>query len=164
MVSGAAAAHDRRTAGTLIDDQVIEFKVADLLRSDANIWERSHVNATCFNGVLLLTGEVPDEAMKVRIGNLTRGIPKVRQVHNELALAAPSTLLARSSDTWLTSKVKTTLITEMTLDANWIKVVSEKGVVYLMGLVTAAEADAATDIARRIGGVQRVVRLFELVQ
>ena len=163
VVGGAAAVHDRRTAGTLVDDQLVEFKVFDRLRGEADLWNASHVNATSFNGILLLSGETPDESMKQRIGALAAGIEKVRRVHNELALAAPSTLLARSSDTWLTGKVKTTLLTKMKLDADRVKVVTEKGVVYLMGLTTNAEADQATEITRRISGVQRVVRLFEII-
>jgi osmotically-inducible protein OsmY len=163
VVSSAAVAHDRRTTGTIIDDQMIEFRVNDALQADADLQERAHVNVTSFNGVVLLTGEAPDDGMKGRIGDLTANIVKVRQVHNELALAAPSTLLARSSDTWLTSKVKATLFSELSLEADRIKVVSEKGVVYLMGLVTVAEADRATEIVRRISGVQRVVRLFERI-
>lgn len=163
VVGGATAAYDRRTTGTLIDDQMIEFKVADSLRANTQLWEQTNVSATAFNGIVLLTGEAPDDDMKTQVGSLTANVAKVRQVHNELALAAPSTLLARSSDTWLTSKVKATLFQQMSIDAERVKVVSEKGVVYLMGLVTPAEADQATEIARRIGGVQRVVRLFELV-
>ena len=160
--AGADVIIDRRTTGTLIDDNLIEFKVMDRLRGAGDLWQASHVNATAFNGILLLSGETLDEDMKQRIGTLAAGIPKVRRVHNELALAAPSTLLARSSDTWLTGKVKTTLFSKNTLTAERVKVVSEKGVVYLMGIVTPTEADQATEITRRISGVQRVVRLFEI--
>lgn len=162
IATGAVAATDRRTTGTFIDDQLIELKVSDALRGNADLWQQSHVNATSFNNVVLLSGETPSEANKTRIGQIAAGVQKVRQVHNELAIAAPSSLVARSSDTWVTGKVKTSLLSEMQLDATRVKVVTEKGVVYLMGLVKSAEAERATDLARRVGGVERVVRLFEV--
>lgn len=163
IATGAVAATDRRTTGTFIDDEIIELKVMDRLRNEPDLWDQSHVNATSFNNIVLLTGETPAEASKTRIGQLAATIPKVRQVHNEIAIAAPASVLARSSDTWITGKVKTKLLTEMALDGTRVKVVTEKGVVYLMGLVTNEEAERATDFARRTGGVQRVVRLFELI-
>lgn len=163
IATGAVATNDRRTTGTLIDDEIIEIKVFDELRKDADLWEQVHVNATSFNNVVLLTGEAPSEALRTRIGELTAAIQKVRTVHNEIAIAAPSSILARSSDSWITSKVKTRLIGEMKLDGTRVKVVTEKGVVYLMGLVSAAEAEQATELTRRVGGVERVVRLFEII-
>lgn len=163
-VGTASVANDRRTAGTQVDDQNIEFNVTDILYADSDLWNRSHVDATSFNGIVLLTGEAADESMRERIGSIAAGIPKVRVVHNELVVSAPSDVSVRSSDTWLTGKVKTTLLSEMTWDtAGRIKVVSDKSVVYLMGLVTSTEADSATELTRRIAGVQRVVRLFELI-
>jgi osmotically-inducible protein OsmY len=162
IATGAVAITDRRTAGTFIDDQLIEVKVSDSLRTQEELWKQSHVNATSFNNIVLLSGETPSEANKSRIGQIAANVQKVRQVHNELAIAAPSSLVARSSDTWVTGKVKTSLLGEMQLDATRVKVVTEQGVVYLMGLVTSAEADLATELARRVGGVQRVVRLFEV--
>lgn len=162
IATGAVAATDRRTTGTFIDDQIIEVKVSRALRQESEVWEQSHVNATSFNNIVLLSGETPSQANKSRIGQIAAGIEKVRQVHNEIAIAAPSSMVARSSDTWVTGKVKTALLSEMQLDATRVKVVTEKGVVYLMGLVNATEAERATDLARRVGGVERVVRLFEV--
>ena len=162
VVAGANVAMDRRTATAQVDDNLIEFEVNERLRAEPELWEASHVNATSFNGILLLSGEAPDEVTRERIGIIAAGVPKVRRVHNELVLAAPSSLTVRSSDTWLTGKVKTQLFAEMALEADSVKVVSEQGVVYLMGLVSEAEAHQATEIARRQGGVQRVVRLFEI--
>ena len=164
IAGGAVTVNDRRTTGTLIDDEIIEFKVIDAVRSQADLWEQSHVNATSFNNIVLLTGETPSDAFKTRIASAAAQVVKVRNVHNEIAIAAPSSMLARSSDTWLTSKVKATLLSEMQIDGTRVKVVTEKGVVYLMGLVTNAEADKATDLTRRVAGVERVVRLFEISQ
>lgn len=164
VATGAVAGYDRRTTGTFIDDGIIEHKVMERIRQESDLWEQSHINATSFNNIVLLTGETPSDSAKTRIGQLTATIEKVRRVHNEVVLAAPSSMLARSSDSWITGKVKTKLLTEMALDAARVKVVTEQGVVYLMGLVTNDEADRATDFARRTSGVQRVVRLFEIVQ
>ena len=161
-VGAGTAANDARTTGTFIDDELIESKVITKLSQQGDLWEQSHVNATSLNNIVLLTGETTSEDNKRRIAQITASIEKVRSVHNELAIAAPSSMVARSSDTWITSKVKTNLLSEMNTDATRVKVVTEKGVVYLMGLVSSAEADNATELARRVGGVERVVRLFEV--
>jgi len=158
--TGAAIAYDRRTTGTMVDDELIEFKVIDAVREDKELWNQIHLNATSYNNIVLLTGESPTEELRDRTGSLARQVPKVRKVHNEMSIAAPSSMLSRSSDTWITGKVKTNLLTDDT-EAIHIKVVTESGSVYLMGLVTHAEADAATEITRKVSGVQRVVRVFE---
>lgn len=163
IVGGAAVMNDRRTTGSQADDQSIEFKVPDLIHAEPDLWNSSHVSTTSFNSIVLLSGETPSEEFKVRIGAIAASVPKVRRVHNELAIAAPSSMSARSADAWITGKVKSALLNDMQLDSTRVKVVTEKGVVYLMGLVTNAEAEKATEIARRVSGVQRVVRLFELI-
>ena len=159
--TGAAVANDRRTVGTMLDDQTIEFKVLDALRSDDDLWQQTHVNGTSVNNIVLLTGEAPTDELRQRIETLVHQIPKVRRVHNEIVIGAPSSLLTRSSDSWITGKVKTNLLTTDIQEATHIKVVTENGSVYLMGLVTQAEASRATDVARAVGGVQRVVKVFE---
>tara|TARA_Y100001934_G_C12230707_1_gene715261 strand:- start:139 stop:714 length:576 start_codon:yes stop_codon:yes gene_type:complete len=159
--TGAAVANDRRTVGTMLDDQTIEFKVLDALRSDDDLWQQTHVNGTSVNNIVLLTGEAPTDELRQRIETLVHQIPKVRRVHNEIVIGAPSSLLTRSSDSWITGKVKTNLLTTDIQEATQIKVVTENGSVYLMGLVTQAEASRATDVARAVGGVQRVVKVFE---
>ena len=165
VVGGAAAtastAHDRRTTGTMIDDELIENKLLDALHEDTELWDQTHINGTAYNGVLLLTGEAPSETLRQRAAHIGSKLPKVREVHNELRVAAPSSFPSRSSDSWVTGKVKTALLNSDKIDGLRVKVVTEAGVVYLMGLLTRAEADAATDSARRVGGVQRVVKVFE---
>ena len=160
-VAGVATATDRRSAGTVVDDEVIELKALAALRRNNDIAPASHVNATSYNGILLLTGETLNEEMRRRISALVEKIDKVRRVHNELAIAAPSSMLSRSSDALITAKIKTALGRQSFEIAARTKVVSENGVVYLLGLVRRGEADVATNIARKIGGVQRVVKLFE---
>lgn len=160
---GATVAYDRRSTGTLIDDQLIELKSLKELGRDRAINDQAHVSATSYNNMVLLTGEAPNEALRTRAGKIIEEIPKVRGVYNELTLAAPSSLLTRSSDSVVTGKVKSSLIRDDKIDAGRIKVVTENGTVFLMGLVTRAEGTRSTEISRRVGGVQRVVKLFEYI-
>jgi osmotically-inducible protein OsmY len=161
--AGAAAIYDRRTTGTFIDDEFIELKAIDAIGNDQELHEQAHLNVTSFNNIVLLTGETPNEALRERTAELVRNLPKVRKVHNEIVVAAPSSMLSRTGDTWITGKVKTGLLNAHQLDAARVKVVTENGVVYLMGLVTRQEADAATDVTRQVDGVQRVVKVFEYI-
>lgn len=153
-------AHERRTTGTIVEDSAIEFKAASLLRNEPGIRE-SHVSVISYNGNVLLIGQVPHEAAKIRAEEILNDFTKVRRVFNELTIAAPSAYLSRAGDAYITSKVKSKIIAEKTLIANRIKVVTENGIVYLLGLVTQEEANMAIEIARHTGGVQRVVPLFE---
>ena len=159
--TGAAVAHDQRTAGSFVEDQAIELKVAGAIRGDKELYEQSHINVTSYNGLVLLSGETPTEALRKRAADHARDTQKVRKVYNELVLAAPSSLVSRSGDTVLTTKIKTRMVAEKNFDATRIKVVTENGVVYLMGLVQRATGAIATQIASETGGVQRVVTLYE---
>lgn len=161
MVGGALAATDRRTAGTQIEDQSIEFKAANRLREA--LGERGHVNATSYNRSILLTGEVPTEADKTAAEQAVGRIENVRGVVNELAVMGSSSLTSRANDGVLATKVKATFIDAGDLTANAFKVTAERGTIYLMGRVTEREANAATELARSVPGVQRVVRVFELI-
>ena len=162
-VAGVATATDRRSAGAVVDDEVIELKAIAALRRNTDIAPASHVNATSYNGILLLTGETLNQEVRGRITKLVEKIDKVRRVQNELTIAAPSSMLSRSSDAIITAKIKTALGRHSFEIAARTKVVTENGVVYLLGLARRGEADVATGIARKIGGVQRVVKLFEYV-
>lgn len=159
--AGASAAVDRRTTGTLVEDQAIELKAIKLLNADQEINKQAHLNVTSYNMVVLLTGEAPSEQLRERAGTIVRGVDKVATVHNEISIAAPSSIMTRSSDTVITSKVKTKLLADKNIEGVNIKVVTENGVVYLMGLATRAEADRATEVARQTGGVQKVVKVFQ---
>ncbi|MBI4006468.1 MAG: BON domain-containing protein [Gammaproteobacteria bacterium] len=159
--TGVAVAHDQRTTGTIIEDQAIEFKASQAFFKDKEINDNAHINVTSYNLVVLVTGEAPAEELRERIINIVRDIPKVTQVYNEITVAAPSAFVSRSSDSLITSKVKTKLLTLDNFDGTRVKVVTEKGVVYLMGLLTRAEADRATEATRQTGGVQKVVKLFQ---
>jgi len=159
--TGASLAHDRRSSGAVIDDQGIEFKGSSALFTNKEIYDQSHINITSYNGVVLITGETPTEALKQQVSAEIKAIPKVRRIHNELIIAAPSALPSRSSDSWITSKIKTKMTTDSNIDPFYIKVVTEHGIVYLMGLVSHAEADDAVSIVAKSAGVQRVIKIFE---
>ncbi|NOQ81718.1 MAG: BON domain-containing protein [Methylophaga sp.] len=159
--TGASLIHDRRSTGSVIDDQGIEFKASYALFSNKEIYDQSHINVTSYNGIVLITGETPTEDLKRQVTNEVKAIQRVRRIHNELIIAAPSALPSRSSDTWITSKIKTKLTTDMEVDPFYIKVITEHGIVYLMGIVSHSEADKATTIVTQSAGVQRVVKIFE---
>jgi osmotically-inducible protein OsmY len=165
VVGGAAVtamvATDRRTTGTQIEDQTIESKVAT--RTREIVGDRGHVNAVSYSRTVLLTGEVPGEADRSAIEQAVARIENVRSTVNELAVMAPTSMSSRSSDSVLTSKVKASYVDAKDLQVNSIKVVTERAVVYLMGLVTEREATRAADLARGVSGVQNVVRVFEIL-
>lgn len=161
--AGVAAVHDRRTAGALLDDQLIELQALENLNANEALVGDSHVNVAAYNGVLLITGEVPTEERKAQAYGAVRDIEKVRRIHNELLVAPPRSFVERSTDSWITAKVKTNLfdIPIDDFDPSRVSVTTENSTVYLMGLVSREEAMAATDIARRVNGVERVVKVFE---
>ncbi|MFW5425786.1 MAG: BON domain-containing protein [Methylophagaceae bacterium] len=159
--TGASVAADRRTTGTVIDDQGIEFKASHAIFTNKEIYDQSHLNVTSYNGLVLITGETPTESLKQQVESIVKGLPKVRRVFNEIIIAAPSALPSRSSDTWITSKIKAKLTAEKGVNPLNIKVVTEHGIVYLMGLISHAEADQAVLVITKSAGVQRVVKLFE---
>lgn len=161
---GGVAAQDRRTPGNVVDDAYIEQKVLATIHNDVAMASQTHVNATSFNGLVLLTGEAPGESLRDRIVEITRNTPGVQAVQNEISLQAPSTLVARTSDTLVTGKVKLALVGDGRVNAAQVKVVTERGTVYLMGLLRQDEADRATEIARRVPGVQRVVKVIEYIE
>jgi len=160
-VGTAMVAADRRTSGTQLEDQAIELKAVNRIR-DA-VGERGHVNAVSYSRTVLLTGEVASEADRSAIEQAVARIENVRSTVNELAVMGSSSLTARSNDAILTSKVKASHLDAKDLQANAIKVVTERATVYLMGRVTEREATRATELARGVSGVQKVVRVFEIL-
>lgn len=163
IVGGAVmtgvVASDRRTTGTLVEDESIEIKVASAVRKEMG--DRIHLNVTSFNRQVLLSGEVRTAADKERAEKLAQSQENVTSVVNDLAVMPVSSLTQRSKDTVITGQVKAAFVDAKDMQVNAIKVVTERGIVYLMGRVTSREAKRATDIARSIGGVTKVVRVFE---
>lgn len=156
---GAMMVEDRRTPSTYVMDEEIELTAGHRLRQ-AGV-AGVHANFTSFNRRLLVTGETANDTLKARVEEIGHGVPNVREVINELAIAAPSSYLARSNDGYITAKVKTRLIEDRRINALHIKVVTERGIVYLLGRVGRAEGDIAAEIAARTSGVQKVVKVFE---
>lgn len=163
--SGAAAIAtlDRRTAGTIIEDQTIELKAYESIRTNEELAKKIHINITSYNTAVLITGESPLDEMRQEVISLVTAVEKVTHVYNEINIAAPSSMVSRSGDVYITTKVKAKLFADKILNGLIIKVVTEKGVVYLMGLVSHQEAEIATNIARETGGVQKVVKLFQYI-
>jgi len=160
-VAGGLSLNDRRTGGTQIEDQSIELKSGGRLREA--IGEKGHINVTSYNRIVLLSGEVPTEADKAAAEKAVRDIEGVSNVVNELEVGPDSTLSTRSSDTLITTRVKSALIDAKDVQASAIKVVTERGNVYLMGRVTEREATRAAEIARAQPSVLKVVRVFEIL-
>lgn len=160
-VGGLAAVsslEDRRSTGTQLDDRQIESRAADRV---GGLGERAHVNVASFNRSVLLTGEAWDEATRAEVEKLVAAVPNVRSVTNEIQVSGLSSLGSRANDTALTAKVKARLLGVKELNSQHVKVVTEAGVVYLLGLVTESEAEAATEVARTTEGVRKVIRVFE---
>ncbi len=150
-----------RSLGSYIDDEIIETKVMVNISNTSEELKASRVNAVSHNAIVLLTGQTDTQALKQQAQDIAEQVKKVRKVHNEITVGPNASVLARSNDTWISTKVKSKLSLDRQLDASRIKVVTETGVVYLMGLVSKAEADTAATIASQTSGVQQVVRVFE---
>jgi osmotically-inducible protein OsmY len=161
MVGGTMMLTDRRTSGAQVEDQGIELKAVS--RAREVLGNAGHVNATSYNRQLLLTGEVPAESDKAAIEAAIARTENLRTVVNDLAVMSPSSLGGRSNDTLITSKVKASLVDAKDIISTAYKVVTERSVVYLMGRVTEREATRASDVARGVPGVEKVVRVFEIV-
>lgn len=160
-VMGAVATADRRTLGAQTEDKAVAVKAE--IRVAKLVGDAGHVNVTSYNRKVLLTGEVKDAAMKAAVEREVKGIDNVVSVSNELEIAGPSSYTSRSSDALITGKVKASLVDKKTVSAVSFKVVTERGTVYLMGIVTQREGNIAADVAQGVSGVQRVVKIFEYI-
>ena len=161
LVGGALVATDRRTSGTIVEDEAIELKGASRLREA--LGERANVSVTSYNRVVLLTGDVGDAAEKASAEQVVARIENVQSVVNELVIGLARSVVSRSRDGFLTTKVKASLIDARDLFSNSVKVVTSHQTVYLMGRVTEREATRAAEVARGVDGVRKVVRVFELI-
>lgn len=162
IVGGAVmVAIDRRTTGVQIDDQNIELRAAS--RVNDSLGDRGHVNIVSYNRRVLLTGEVPSQQDKEKVEQIASSQENVKWVVNELAVQGNSTFSQRSNDSLITGRVKAALLDTKDLNVNAFKVVTERGIVYLMGRVTQREADRASDVARATSEVKKVVRVFEII-
>ncbi len=160
VVGGGLVATDRRTAGTQLEDQGIEFRASARVRELATLGQ---ISVNSYNRVVLLTGEVPNANERARVEDAVGKVENVRGVVNELVVAGNSSLSSRSADTVLATKVKATLVDAQDLSSNAFRVVAERRVIYLLGRVTPREAERAAELASRVSGVERVVKVFDLI-
>jgi osmotically-inducible protein OsmY len=158
-VAAATSLEDRRSTGTQLDDESIEVRASNRL-SD-RFGSRVHINVTSYNRIALITGEVPDERSRDEAEKIVLAVPNVRGATNDLQIAGLSSLGSRTNDSYITTKVRGRLLDTQRVSPAHLKVVTEAGVVYLMGVVTEPEADEAVEIARTTGGVRKVVKVFE---
>ncbi|WP_039169058.1 division/outer membrane stress-associated lipid-binding lipoprotein [Gallibacterium anatis] len=164
VVGGGAlatkVAMDPRTTGTQIDDQTLELRVADALRKDKQLNEQAHISVIVYNGRALLVGEAPGADLKEVAVNLARGVKDIADVYDEIQIGEKVSFMQASKDTWITTEVKSKLFVNGNVKATDVKVVTENGIVYLIGRVTQSQAAAAVDVARQVNGVRKVVKVF----
>lgn len=155
--------YGKRTLGAQVEDESIETKIAhNLRRNDARLGD-ARINVDSYNAIVLLTGQVPSEELKQKATEIARDVRNVRDVHNELSVAANLPASQRMSDTWINTRIRTSLATDETIDTSRLRFVTENASVYVMGIVTRAEADRIVNAISRIGGVQRIVKVFDYI-
>jgi len=165
-VTGLSLLHDRRTSGVILSDESTEISASIKLNSNETIRNKCHFNVTSYNGIVLVSGEAPTEQLRDKIISIVRVIPDVKLIHNELQIAQPSSFSTRSNDTLITTKVKSSISKVKNIpgfDATRVKIITESGTVYLLGLVHKNEGHIATEMARTVDGVKQVVKMFEYI-
>ena len=162
--AGAAAVaivYDHRTIENSLQDTKIANKISDKIRQIPPLRNESHIDVTVFNSIVLLTGETPNPAWRQQAEEIAKSVPDVERVYNQISIQGPTSALTRTSDSWITTKIKSQMLATEDLKSSSIKVLTENGVVYLMGIVTREQADITVDIARQVSGVQKVVKIFQ---
>ncbi|MEH6578791.1 MAG: BON domain-containing protein [Amphritea sp.] len=152
-----------RTSGSYVDDELIEIKATVNMGKGSEELRNSHISVISFNGVALITGQVATENSRREAEQVVSQVRKIRRIHNELTITSPTSSLTRASDTWITAKIKANMLGSDNVNATRIKVVTENGVVYLMGLVTQQEADNAVNLVRGVNGIQKIIKIFEYI-
>ena len=161
--AGAKVATDPRTVGTQVDDETLELKVENALDKDAQIRSEARINAVSYSGRVLLIGQVPTTSTKETATSLTQGVLGVTEVYNELQIGPKVDLAQISQDGWITTQVKSKMLVDDRVKTTDVKVITEKGEVFLLGNVTQAQGNAAAKIASKISGVKRVVKVFKVL-
>ncbi len=153
-----------RTTGARVEDEAIETKVLVNMKSQEPGLKNAHIDAVSYNGVVLLVGQVESEALKARATEIaSQASAKIKRIHNEMEVAGKTSLLSRSNDTWIATKVRTRMMANRDVPSDQVKIVAENGTVYLMGLISEMEGDNAANVARNVSGVSRVVKVFEYI-
>ena len=166
FVAGAAAGagaviYDQRSTGTIVDDRNIIFKVQNKIDDDVDLKSKTSISATAFNHIVLLVGQAPAPELRSRAENLAKEVSGVKIIYNEISIEKPISKSDEANDSWITAKVKTSLMAESGLSSSQMKIVTENGVVYLMGLTTRSQAQIAAEKASTVTGVKKVIKLFE---
>ena len=162
LTLAGCAAKDRRTLGSQIDDNSIVVKAGNVIEANKTLDEKAHINVDSYNGVVLLTGQAQDQSMVEQAEQLVRTVQGVKDVQNQIRVANPTSFTTRSRDSWITTRVKSLLLGDKEVSALNIRVVTENGEVFLMGIVSELEADKAVEVARHVNGVSRVIKAFEI--
>lgn len=153
-----------RTTGTVIEDEIIETKVIVNIKSQEPALKRANIDAISHNGVVLLIGQVESEALKSRATEIaSQASREIKRIHNEIEVAGKTSLLSRSNDTWIATKVRTRILANRDVPSDQVRVIAENGTIYLMGILSQLEGDNAATVARNTSGVQRVVKVFEYI-
>jgi osmotically-inducible protein OsmY len=160
----AVVVNENRSVNAITDDSNIEYTAGSEINQNPALNENSHISVVSFNHAVLLVGQVPSDSVKQQVQSLVQSLPKVSRVYNQLQVGPETTMTQRTKDTWITAKVKANMLSEKGLHSGQIKVVTENKVVYLLGIVSKHQAQLASDVARRVAGVQRVVTLFQYAQ
>jgi osmotically-inducible protein OsmY len=168
FVAGAAAGaaaiavvYDHRTIEKTVEDTQTAHKISDKIKTNPDMYKDSHIEVTVYNQIVLLTGETPKPEWREQVEAMAKSTANVSRVYNQISVQGATSSLTRTSDSWITTKIKTEMLATQDLKSGNIKVVTENGTVYLMGMVTRSQADIAVDIARQVSGVQKVVKIFQ---
>lgn len=159
--AGTAVVYDRQNINATINDQNIGYNILQNLKKDSDLNAQAHIVVTCYRGTVLLAGQTPTQELKDRAANIAQQAKGVKRLYNEITIEAPSSLLTRTSDSWITTKIKTEFLAAKKLKSGQFKVVTENGTVFLMGIVSRSQANQAVNIARKVQGVEKVVKIFE---
>jgi len=159
--AGATVLYDRRDISSMYKDEKISYQIVDALQANKSINRQCHIVVATYHRVVLLAGQTPTEQLRQKVVSIAKKIPGIQRLYNEITIQAPSSTLTRTSDTWITAKVKSILLGTKNLSSGQFKVVTENGVVYLMGLVNRTQANLAVNATRRVDGVQKVVKIFQ---
>ncbi len=162
---GAAAAtgvYDHRQMSYTLRDMKTANQIVKRIRANPDMRDNCHIEVTVFNGVVLLSGQTPTDEWRQQAGEIAKSADNVDKVYNQLTIEGPTSSLTRTSDSWITTKIRSLMLANQELKSSSIKVITENGTVYLMGIVSSSQADIAVDIARQVSGVQRVVKIFQI--
>lgn len=158
--AGIAMVYDHRSIEHTLEDTTIANKIVARLSANKTLWAGSHIEVTAFNHVVLLTGQTPKADWRQTAGDIAKSVNDVDKVYNQITIEGPTSSLTRTSDSWITTKIRAQMLANQDLKSSSIKVITENGIVYLMGIVSQSQADLAVDIARKVAGVQRVIKVF----